>query len=110
MKAGKYASASIAYSTDLVAYALTASVTAGSPLPADGDGLVAAINTPKLSNTGQHPTSKSLHAARSIWVLCETQNRLSSGDGTHGCLIVLAQTALDCIDLRPSVCLNSSPE
>ncbi|KAL0035605.1 hypothetical protein WJX79_002140 [Trebouxia sp. C0005] len=25
----------------------------GSPLPADGDGLVAAINTPGLSNTGQ---------------------------------------------------------
>ena len=25
---------------------------AGSPLPADGDGLVAAINTPGLSNTG----------------------------------------------------------
>ncbi len=28
---------------------------AGSPLPADGDGLVAAINTPGLSNTGDIP-------------------------------------------------------
>ena len=27
--------------------------TAGSPLPADGDGLVAAINTPGLTNTGR---------------------------------------------------------
>ena len=61
---GTYPSASVAYSTDLGVYALTPSVTAGSPLPADGDGLVAAINTPKLSNTGQFFTSTSLHEAR----------------------------------------------
>ncbi len=33
----------------------TGSHNAGSPLPADGDGLVSAINTPGLSNTGDIP-------------------------------------------------------